>query len=394
MTNEQHAPPVSRAPRIVGILTVVLLVMAIGVRLAGQAGRLGQTAGNLSALRTAMKAAAGETVATAEQAVPDAPLSGVQARAMAFALAQQGQPSAAEAWLLAGMSDPQATYLTQFQLCRLYWELGMPTRATQACQGTVVSADYWLEEGYRSLDAGRTADALALFEIAAYTAPDRAEAWRRYGHSLLAAGRDAEAVAALERVLFLVPTPEADVYQALAEAYLKVDNITMARDVLDEGLVRYPDQRQYYRGMADSYLVEGDLKTADSWYVRMLQRWPYDAQVWAARAEIAADEGRVADALEYYQQAATNSPDGFGYWMNVAAIAAEAGNASVVTSATSRALELRPDDAGAWLQAGRYLTQTNQPDAARAAFERVLVLQPGNLEAAAELAAINGATVP
>lgn len=396
MTNSHTDPAPARTPRLITILLVVVLVLLVASRLTGIAGRLAATGDNRAALRTAMATHSGRPVERERLSRPEpaTTVSGLEARALAFAAETANRPAEAEAWLLAGMTDSPSAYLTQFQLCRLYWRLGDTNRALQACRGTVVSADYWLGTGYRALDAGRHEEALALFEVAAFTAPGRAEAWRRYGRALLDAARPEEAIVALERVLFLVPVPEADVYRALAEAYLAVENLTMARDVLDEGLRHYPDQREFYGTMADSFLAEGDRQTADAWYLRLLQRWPLDAGVWAARARLAREDGRMDDALNYYQQAAMNSPDGFAHWMSLAAAAAEAGDAALVSEATTRAMTLRPDDAGAWLQTGRYLTQTGQPEAARVAFERVLALQPDNSEAAAELSAITEAILP
>ncbi len=378
------------------IITVAVVVLLLVSRLSGRSAVLSQMGGNAVALRAAMAATPGGSAQVSDNppTAVDAPTGGLRARALAHRAAASGRPSEAEAWLLAGMSDPTSGSLTQFQLCRLYWDLRLPDQALRACQGTVVSANYWLGAGLRALEEGRSAEALALFELSAYTDPNLAEAWRRYGAALQAADRSEEAVVALERVLYLTSSPTADVYGALAQAYLSLNNLTMARDVLDRGLLNYPEERDYYRAMAETFLADGDTKTADSWYVRMLQRWPYDAQVWAARGALAQSDNRLADAADFYREAASNSPDGFGYWMNLASVAASAENANLVREATTKALDLHPDDPAAWLTAGRYLTATGLTDDARFAFERVLALQPDNLEAAAELADMANTDVP
>lgn len=387
MTEEPRHDLSNSTWRNLGLLGGLVAVVALAVLLASGRVDLGRLAGNVAALRLAMHASPLPLDRAAlREAMPEA-TSGVQARAWAAVLAEMGEYSAAEAMLATGLGDSASADLTQFQLCRLYWDIGLRSQALQACQGSVASSGYWLGAGIRALDGGDPAEALKLFEMAAYISPDSAEGWRRYGQTLLASGRPEEAVAALERVLFLNQSPTADVYSALANAYLQLDNLTMARDVLNVGLLNFPDDRDYYWTMAETFLAQDDAKTADSWYVRMLQRWPYDAGVWAARGELALDEGRVADAVKYYEQAATNSPNGFGHWMNLASAAALANDAATVARATNKALELRPDDPGAWLQAGRLLAETGQGEAATAAFEQVLVLQPDNLEAVGELEA-------
>ncbi|MEZ4517516.1 MAG: hypothetical protein R3C44_12025 [Chloroflexota bacterium] len=204
MSNRLHLPHRFQTHHLVGIVTAVLVLLLVGLRLTGLSSRLNQTAGNPAALRAAMSATPALLNESTDDPVvtDDMVENGLQARAYAHAATADGHPTEAEALLLSGLNDPASAYLTQFQLCDLYWELGLHSQALQACQGTILSADYWLGEGFKALDDSRPADALSLFELAAYTDPDMSEAWRHYGSAfcwppVVPAGRGS-----VERVLF------------------------------------------------------------------------------------------------------------------------------------------------------------------------------------------------
>lgn len=378
-------------------LALILGFIALSIRLISLRETLAGMQANPALLKAAMRAAAGAPVSTLDAASSLSgrfPPSGFQARAMSEIAQAGGQPATAEAWLVQGLADPSSAYLSQFDLCLLYWNNGRPAQAREACRGTKSSATYWLNRGYEADQRSDPVEALAYFQMAGAVDPDMIPAWHQIGRALFAARRFDEAVLAYERVLALDQTPPPDVYDSLSLSYLELDNPSMARDVLTRGLMIYPGERTYYLGMARSFRKEGDLETADSWYARMLQRWPYDDQAWAARGETAVAAGRLDDALGYYQAAVDNQPQGVGYWMNLAATAAEMENVPLATEAYQQAMALRPQDPTVWLQAGRFLVNTAQSDEARSVFEHVLVLQPDNGEAATQLAAIMNSSQP
>jgi tetratricopeptide (TPR) repeat protein len=358
----------------------LLGALVLGLRLAGSASP-GRMVDNRALLRAAMGA---------DSAVPQpaGTPTGFQARALSRIAQTAGQPATAETWLAHGLTDPASAYLAQFELCRLYWNAGRQAQAREACRDTLDSATYWLSRGYVADQSGDIEGALAYYQMAAATDGELTAAWHQIGRALFALGRYEEAIPAFERLMVLDATPTADVYDALSLSYLELDNPTMARDVLDRGLLFYPDQRVYYLAMADSYRREDNLEAAEGWYARMLQRWPHDAQAWAARGDTAVAGGRLRDAIDYYRQAAANQPEGVGYWINLASTAVAAEDFPLATQAYRRAMELRPDDPAVWLHAGRFLVESGQVDEARAVFEHILVLQPDNDEAATQLAAL------
>lgn len=389
-TDTAGPPDVTRRPGL-GRWTAAVCLLALLVllsRLPALGVDLAVKASNLALLKTAMRADLSVSPMISPRATA---VSGFQARAFGRLAQAAGQRATDELWLRRGQDDPQSGYLSQFELCRLYWDEGRRDAARETCRDSGVSAVYWLEQGYAADQAGDRGQALAFFEMAAAVAPESMAAWHQAGNVLFGLARYEEAIPAFERVLALDATPPADAIHSLGQAYLEMGNPTMARDVLNRGLLIYPNQREFFLVMAATYRQEADLATAESWYVRILQRWPYDAQAWANRAEVAAADARWDDAIDYYQEATALRPEDVGQWLGLAAAAVAARNTPLATQAYQQAVALRPDDAAIWLRAGRFLAETDQVVEARAAFARVLDLQPDNAEAAAQMAALDAA---
>lgn len=375
------------------VLVFVFGVVVLGMRVLSLGDGLTHAVTNPALLKEAMRTAAGapaSTVTAADLLPAGVPVSGFQSRAMSEIAQRAGQSATAEAWLIQGLSDPSAGYLSQFEMCLLYWNAEQRARAREACRGTQASAIYWLNRGYVADQAGDRAEALAAFQMASSIDPELTAAWQQAGHALFALGRYDEAILAYEQVMALEQSPPADVVHSLGRSYLQLDDPLAAREVLVRGLELYPNQRLLYLAMAQTYRDEGDLEKADNWYGQMVQRWPFDDQGWAARGEMAMAAGRVRDAMDYYREAVKIQPDDVGYWLNLAMAAASSDNMSLAASSYRKAMELRPDDATLWLQAGRHLVRANQSEEAKTVFEHVLELEPGNSEAAFELARLDG----
>jgi tetratricopeptide (TPR) repeat protein len=361
-------------------LALLLGLAAIGLRLMAIHQVLGDSLMNSVLLKAAMQAGE-ESTATVDKPPRGVPQSGLQARAMSVIARRAGQSATAEAWLAQGLADPASAFLTQFELCRLYWNEGDRTRALEACRGTQASAPYWLNRGYVADQDGDRREALDYYRMAAAVDPALIPAWRQLGRALFDLGLYDEAASAYEQVLHLDATAPVDVYDALGVAYLQLNKPALARDVLTRGLALYPTVRTYFLGMAETFRVEGDLTAADSWYARLLQRWPYDAYAWAARGQVARADGRPGDAVDYFQAAANNQPQAADYWLQLASAAAASDDTPLALRAYRQAMALQPENATVWLNAGRFFLAAQQLDEARQVIDHVLALQPDNDEA-------------
>lgn len=374
---------------VVGLITAILRFAVLG-------DTLTDAITNPALLRSAMTTVADTPVVIN---APGGPVirgepTGVQARSMSAIARAMGQPATAERWLIHGLAEPSSAYLSQFELCLLYWNIGQRPRAREACRQTTVSARYWVNQGYNFENLNQREEALAYYDIATAVDPDFVQGWHAMGRTLFALHRYEEAIAAYERMMVLDPTPPADVYESLGWSYLETNNLEMARDVLNRGLMVFPHQRTYYLAMADTFRAENDFRAADSWYTRMLQRWPGDVQAWSGRGDVAVASGRLKDAVQYYQVAVENQPQGFGYWLSLASSAWDEGDLTLANDAYQQALMLQPDNPSVLLQVGRFYAGTKRTAEARVVFEHVLQLQPDNREAATQLAAIVNSQQP
>lgn len=373
------------------IATAFLLGLAVLLaRLFAVRGDLLDRVANPPAMKLVMLSVANPTatIDIPDDLFADGAPSGMSARAMSVFAQANGQTTTAERWLIHGLADRPSAYLSQFELCLLYWERGQRMMARETCRGTKASVQYWLSHGYRLEDQGQPEEALAYYDIATAVDPNYVRGWYVMGRTLFGLNRYDEAIVAYERMMVLDPTPSADVYEALGWSYLKLNNLELARDVLNRGLGVFPDQRTYYLAMADTFRAEDDLRAADSWYARMLQRWPNDVQAWAGRGDVAAASGQTADAVRFYREAVENQPQGFGYWLNLASSAWAGGDMTLATEAYEQARALQPDNPSVLLQVGRFYVETERTAEAQAVYEHVLQLQPDNHEAAVQLAAI------
>lgn len=318
-------------------------------------------------------------------------IAGTQARALSLLAAAEGDPAETERWLQAGTSDKATAALTYFELCRHYWAQGQDEQAAEACAAAPDSAAYWFNRGLEAMNAGDPQQAIRAFELTVRIDPHThaGQAWLHLADLLLEQGRYEEAIAAYDQVLTYGAATVA-VYSHLARAYLALEQIDLARDMLNQGLALYPNERELYREIANTYRVEGDWAAADGWYVRLLQRWSFDAFAWAARGEIALQNGEPRTALSYYREAVTYNPNAIGYWLGLATSAAAAGNKETAADAYEQTLALKPQDVTIWLRAGEFFIAEGQREQARLAFEGALALQPENEEAAAQLAALGG----
>lgn len=374
------------------VAAFLLGVITLSIRFIAIHDDLGDNIADLPLLKAVMRTAADASATTniPDNIFADGTPSGARARAMSFIASVRGQPTTAEVWLIRGLADRPSSYLSQFELCLLYWNEGQRAKAREACRETGASVQYWLRQGYQYEDLRQPEEALAYYDIATAVDPGSVQGWYVMGRTLFGLDRYEEAIAAYERMMVLNPTPPADVYEALGRSYLKLNNPKLAQDVLDRGLMVFPDHRDYYLTMAEAFRAEGDFRAADSWYARMLQRWPNDVQAWSGRGEVAVADKRLDDAVQYYRRAVENQPQEFGYWLNLASTAWAGGDIPSATEAYQQALALRPDDLPALLQAGRFYVASKQVAEARAVFEHILQLQPDNREASDQLAAIIG----
>ena len=112
-----------------------------------------------------------------------------------------------------------------------------------------------------------------------------------------------------------------------------------------------------------------------------------------ARADAARDAGRHPIAAALYEEALHFRPNRAGVHVQCGHMLKEVGDFAGAERHYEAALRLIPDDDDLALQLGHFYKLTERPDRAEEAYRRALALRPGWVEAADELAAIQG-TMP
>lgn len=276
---------------------------------------------------------------------------GIQARSMARLALLQNDTTTAEQWLLAGQTGSPADSLTQFELCRLYWQEGRRADALAACRAGQVPAAYWLWLGAAALQNQNRDLAADCYAMATAVEPHNAEAWERLARVQMDRKAYADAIAAYEMAQAWGFEATPGFYNGFGEAYVLSGRLDAARAVFAQGVAAFPDSRVLINDLADVYVRLGAWDLADAWYVRLLERWPGAEAAWAARGQLALQRADPATAVAAYEQAVTLAPKNAGYWLGLA-------DAYRATEDTKRAA---------------------------AAYTRVLSLDPGNLAAAQQL---------
>lgn len=312
------------------VLALVLL-LGLGWRLAAASGK---NALHLQLLGMVM----GDEPGTLPEATDE--VTGLTARAAAHL-----QPTEAQAWLEAGLSDDSRT-LTALELCLWYWEAGQKEAAAAACRESQDSTIYWIRQGIAAQIAGDNPQAIAFFEMATQVEPTSAEAWYRLGFMLQREQRYEEALVAFQAAV----NHGYAAYDSLGGIYLQLKRYAEAREVLLEGITIYPEVRYTYLNLALVAEAEEKWTEADDWYRQLAQLFPDYGPAYSGRGRMAIHLGQYTQAVIYFQQATQVEPGRLSFWLELGNAAAQAGDTTTAMQAYQQALILQPDNAQA--QAG------------------------------------------
>ena len=128
-----------------------------------------------------------------------------------------------------------------------------------------------LKAGFGALQAGRYADAVAVFGKLLKTEPGMTDVWQMYGEACMKLGREDEALAALLQAAKLAPL-NPQVMMALSDYYLAVGNYEEARkhaEAAGDSGTTSP-----HENLARIALVKGDLDAAERESRAALEKYP------------------------------------------------------------------------------------------------------------------------
>jgi O-antigen ligase/cytochrome c-type biogenesis protein CcmH/NrfG len=231
----------------------------------------------------------------------------------------------AVAWLLAGVllaSDGRIVQVASPISKGLRTALFAAALAGGFWQARVVGADHLLGQAVRSETAGRSADAVHLYQRAAEQAPERAQTWQalaRFGLRAAARGDTSylEASAtAIQRALRLIPNEP---------SYL-VDDLDARRQL---GTLRQ-----------DDHALVAALDDA----LALTRSDPSSASVWLATGSLEATLHHKREAVAAWERSAFLAPWAIGPRLNLGSAAAGSGDIANAAKWFREVLALQPDE--------------------------------------------------
>jgi len=228
--------------------------------------------------------------------------------------------------------------------------------------------------------AGRLADAEALYRQILAVQPNHADAWQYLGVIAGWAGRHDLAVALMNRAIVLNPnSPEA--HSNLGNVYRSMGRLDDAAASFRRALQLKPDHPEALSNLGIVLAAQGRLDEAIAAYRRALLIKPGYAEIHNNLGLALAENGRPGEAIATYRRALELRPNYPEAWCHLGVALAGDGLPEEAIGAYRRALVLKPDYPEAHHSLGLALAATDQLEDAVAAYRRSLALQPACAEA-------------
>lgn len=136
---------------------------------------------------------------------------------------------------------------------------------------------YLLQLGTYYEDKGDHEKALNYYKRTLEAAPDNMSAHYYMGRALTALNKNEEALFELNHVVQANPSYSSNIYDLLAENYLKTDQTRKAKESLLKSIVLKPGDIDVYRKLAEVYRREGNMEESDRQesMAADLEKWGY-----------------------------------------------------------------------------------------------------------------------
>jgi predicted O-linked N-acetylglucosamine transferase (SPINDLY family) len=204
----------------------------------------------------------------------------------------------------------------------------------------------WIKDALTLHQAGRLADAEALYLKSLEVDKDFYPALHLMGVLRLQQGRASEALPYIQRALNVQPNAP----DTLANYGIALERVG-----------RYADALETLKGVVNLS--------------------PRDSRAWSDRGALLFKLQRHEEAITHLDRAVSLDPRSADAWMNRGSVLLAVGRTEEALECFDRALELRPDDLEAHNSRGLALKAMGRPDHALAEFDRVLQENPNHLRA-------------
>ena len=178
----------------------------------------------------------------------------------------------------------------------------LPDPLLQESGGLLRSTLAYETRGMREMDAGRFAEAAAIFREGLQTAPDHPQLRHRLGAALMFAGDSRGAEQEFEAVLRLAP----DFERAHFNLGVLLSMRGRHREAIDRYAAAVEHQANYLEarlGLAEALRVTGRLEESVTQFERVVEIDPAFAEAWMARAVTLVQLARHREARDWLQRA-------------------------------------------------------------------------------------------
>ncbi len=206
------------------------------------------------------------------------------------------------------------------------------------------------------------------------------EIYTNLGLVLQALGRFDEAAEAFLRVTALRPDL-AEAHQTLGSLRQRQGRFEEAEADYRRALALKPDLAEAHLNLGLLAKTAGRPVAAEAWYRQVLVLRPDHPGALMNLGNALHDQGRLAEAVAHYRRALTIMPDYAEAHLNLGNTLMALGDGEAALAGYERALALKPDLAEAWNNRGHILREQGDLAPALAAFERALALRPDYAEA-------------
>ncbi|MFP5222238.1 MAG: tetratricopeptide repeat protein [Acidobacteriota bacterium] len=184
-------------------------------------------------------------------------------------------------------------------------------------------------------------------------------------------GQPAQAVPVVEKLIELAPSPE--LYRDLANLHWGLGDPEKTRNVLQEGLARYPDEKVLHFYMANSYLLQRRFEEASDVLRGYLANHPKDQTASQELGAVLVEAGRFQEALDLLGSVAKNRRTPAMAYYEAKAYAG-LGKRKQALDKLRQSLHEDPNLLAAWSELAYLHEQANEYRQAEEAYTRILDL--------------------
>jgi len=243
-----------------------------------------------------------------------------------------------------------------------------------------VSGSVDLAQGVRLHQAGRLAEAEAIYRAALAAQPEHPEALHLLGVIAHQVGRADKAVELIGRALARMPFMP-DAHNHLGAALKAAGKLSAAIASFRRALDLAPEHVGALDNLGSALLRKGDAATAEAMHRKALASQPDSPTILNNLANAVLTQGRHEEAVGIFRRALALKPD-FGEILgNLGNALMALGRWAEARATLARGVERRPKDWSAWNNYGNALQAQGLHHEALAAFRRSLEIRPQNAEA-------------